>query len=480
MLDPKGANVARVRQSGFSKKTEKGGSSDENSQLIGRSLPHSQEAEEALLACCLMDGPDVLSRCMEEKLPAKAFYSQAHQVIFEALCAIYDDKATVDIIILCEELRNRNQLEEIGGIAYLSDLTNRIETTAHTAHFIEIVREKYLLRRLIRTATGTVEKCFNYDEGGLEAFIEEIEQEIFRISEDRISDSAQPIKESVDGAVKLIHKLIERRGEINGVTTGFIDLDKLTFGLHGQEMIILAARPSMGKTSLALNMAEAAVFPKDKAKEVGCLFFSLEMSAEQLAMRLLTSRAKVSSLRLRDAMLNKDEMKRLANAAMELRAGPLWIDDSGQLTIVELRAKARRVHARHNLGLIVVDYLQLLSGTDNRVAREQQIAEISRGLKATAKELNLPILVLSQLNRESEKEKRKPRLSDLRESGSIEQDADVVLLLARGKEEAEDGSSVMGSYADLIIAKQRNGPIGDIKLTFRGEITRFENFTASE
>jgi len=475
MLDPKGASVAGVRRSDYSKSEDKRRSSENDNQLIGRSLPHSLEAEEGLLACCLMDGPDVLTRCLEQKLPAKAFYSPAHQVIFEALCSIYEDKAAVDLIILCDELRNRNQLEEVGGIVYLSDLTNRIETTAHAGHFIEIVREKYLLRRLIRTATSTVEKCFHYNEEGLEGFIEEIEQEIFRISEDRISDSAQPIKESIDQAVTLIHKLIERKGEISGITSGFIDLDKMTFGFHPQEMIILAARPSMGKTSLALNMAEAAAFPKDKERAVGCLFFSLEMSAEQLAMRLLTSRARVSALRLRDATLNRNDMESLANAAMEMKSGPLWIDDSGHLTIVELRAKARRVHARHNLGIIMVDYLQLISGTDNRVAREQQIAEISRGLKATSKELNVPIVVLSQLNRESEKEKRKPRLSDLRESGSIEQDADVVLLLARPKDASEE-ISVAGDSADLIVAKQRNGPVGDIRLTFRREITRFENF----
>jgi len=233
----------------------------------------------------------------------------------------------------------------------------------------------------------------------------------------------------------------------------------------------------MGKTSLALNVAEAVVLPKkERDKPVPTLIFSLEMSAEQLAMRLLCSRARVSAVRMRESFLNREEMERLAAAALEIKQAPLWIDDSGHLTIVELRAKARRLHARRNLGLVVIDYLQLVSGLDNKVQREQQIAEISRGLKAMAKELGVPVIVLSQLNRESEKEKRQPRLSDLRESGSIEQDADVVLLLARPRD-AKDDFSVATDRADLIVAKQRNGPVGDIRLTFLREITRFENFT---
>jgi replicative DNA helicase len=466
----------RIDQSALSSEDRRRGSS-EPLPVAGRTLPHSDEAEAGLLACCLLDDSDVVARCQEQKLTAEAFYNPTHRLIFESICRIYDDKSSVDLILVCEDLKDRDQLEEIGGAAFVSELTNRIETTAHAVHFIEIVREKYLLRRLIRTATQTVEKCFNFAHEGLETFIEEIEQEIFRISEDRFSESAQPISESVGQAVKIIHRLIERKGELSGLTSGFTDLDKLTFGFHPQEMIILAARPSMGKTSLALNVAEATVLPKkERDKPVPTLFFSLEMSAEQLAMRLLCSRARVSAVRMRESFLNREEMERLAAAALEIKQAPLWIDDSGHLTIVELRAKARRLHARRNLGLIVIDYLQLVSGLDSRVQREQQIAEISRGLKAMAKELGLPIIVLSQLNRESEKEKRQPRLSDLRESGSIEQDADVVLLLARPRD-TKDDFSVVTDRADLIVAKQRNGPVGDIRLTFLREITRFENYT---
>lgn len=445
--------------------------------VAGRTLPHSDEAEAGLIACCLMDGADVVARCQELKMTAEAFHNPAHKAIFEAIWAVYEKKSTVDMIMVCDELSTHGRLEEIGGVPFVSEVADKIETTAHAVYFIDIVREKYLLRRLIRAATQTVEKCFNFAHEGLETFIEEIEQEIFRISEDRISESAKPVSESVSEAVKMIHKLIERKGELSGISSGFADLDKLTFGFHPQEMIVLAARPSMGKTSLALNMAEVAVLPRrERDKPVPTLIFSLEMGAEQLAMRLLCSRAKVSAVRMRESFLNRQEMEKLAEAAGEFKYAPLWIDDSGHLTIVELRAKARRLHARQNLGMVIIDYLQLISGLDNRVQREQQIAEISRGLKAMAKELGVPVIVLSQLNRESEKEKRQPRLSDLRESGSIEQDADVVLLLARPRD-AKDDFSVATDRADLIVAKQRNGPVGDIRLTFLREITRFENFT---
>ncbi|RME70479.1 MAG: replicative DNA helicase [Verrucomicrobia bacterium] len=444
--------------------------------LAGREMPHSLDAEAGLLACCILDGVDSISRCLEQKIVPEAFYSPAHRAIYEALLSLNERKAAIDTILLCEELKSAGTLESIGGPAFVIELSNRIATTAHLGHFIEIVREKYLLRRLIKTATSAVERCFNFSQEGLEDFIQEIEQEIFKISEDRYSDSARPIADSVSGAVNIIHKLLERGGELSGLSTGFKDLDTMTFGLHPQEMIVLAARPSMGKTSLAMNIAEAVVLPKkpgQKGKPV--LVFSLEMSAEQLAMRMLTCRARVAAGRLRGGFATREEQERLAQAAVELKTAPLWIDDSGQLNIHELRAKARRLHSRHKLALIVIDYLQLIAGTDPRVPREQQIAEISRGIKILAKELHVPVIVLSQLNRESEKEKRQPRLSDLRESGSIEQDADLVLLLARPKD-AKDDFSVATDHADLIIAKQRNGPVGEVRLTFLREITRFENF----
>ena len=445
----------------------------------GRSLPHSLDAEKGLLGCCLLDPAEVISRCEAMKLPVEAFYSPANQVIFKTASDTFQEKSILDAKVLAEELNNLGKLDEVGGPVYIADLATQIETTAHANYFLDIVREKYLLRRLISVSTNTVQRCFEpQQDGGMDTFLDQIEKEIFAIADNRVADTSQSIKDSVNQAVKLVQKLIAGRGELAGLSSGFVDLDKMTFGLHPQEMLVLAARPSMGKTSLAMNIAEHVAMPyKEGKKGQGVLIFSLEMGADQLAMRLLTGKAKVSSQRLREGFVNKEEQQRLAAAASELQRSNIWIDDSGQITINQMRAKARRIFARNkDMGLIVIDYLQLVSGTDPKIQREQQISEISRGIKMLAKELNVPVIVLSQLNRDSEKERRQPRLSDLRESGSIEQDADVVFLLARPKD-ADDGHSVAADTADLIIAKQRNGPVGEIKLTFRREYTRFENYT---
>ncbi len=402
--------------------------------MVGRTPPHSIEAEEYLLSCCLLDGSDSIARCLEAKLPGAAFYSSANRLIYEKLCELYQKNPPVDIAVLAEELKTSRQLESIGGFAYLTQISGRIPTTAQAQYFIEKVRELYLLRELIKVATGAVENCYSY-QGGLEEFIDKVEQDIFRVTQDRVSDAAKPMRESAHEAVNVINKMMMKKGELTGVPSGFKDLDSLTWGFQRAEMIVLAARPSMGKTSFALNIAESAAMPK-KGEGVATLIFSLEMSAAQLALRMLCSRARINMKLLREGLLSKsgNEQAELIKAADEFSKSPLFIDDSSHLSIMELRAKARRVHARHKLGFIIVDYLQLLSPTDPRVPREQQVAEASRGLKALAKELNLPVLVLSQLNRASEKENRAPRLADLRESGSIEQDADVVLMLARPKD----------------------------------------------
>ena len=444
--------------------------------MVGRMPPHSIEAEEYLLSCCLLDGSDSIARCLEAKLPGAAFYSSANRLIYEKLCELYQKNPPVDVAVLAEELKTSRQLESIGGFAYLTQISGRIPTTAQAQYFIEKVRELYLLRELIKVATGAVENCYSY-QGGLEEFIDKVEQDIFRVTQDRVSDAAKPMKESAHEAVGVINKMMMKKGELTGVASGFKDLDALTWGFQRAEMIVLAARPSMGKTSFALNSAEAAAMPKT-GEGVATLIFSLEMSAAQLALRMLCSRARINMKLLREGLLSKNgnEQAELIKAADEFSKSPLFIDDSSHLSIMELRAKARRVHARHKLGFIIIDYLQLLSPTDPRVPREQQVAEASRGLKALAKELNLPVLVLSQLNRASEKENRAPRLADLRESGSIEQDADVVLMLARPKD-ADEKFQVASDSAELIVAKQRNGPVGELKLTFLRDITRFENFT---
>ncbi|MBS0663259.1 MAG: replicative DNA helicase [Verrucomicrobia bacterium] len=444
---------------------------------LGRTPPHSIEAEEYLLSCCLLDGSDSIARCLESKLPAAAFYAPANRLIFEKLVELYQKNPPVDIAVLAEELKTTKQLESIGGFAYLTQISGRIPTTAQAQYFIDRVRELYLLRELIKVATGAVENCYNY-QGGLEEFIDRVEQDIFKVTQDRVTDGAKPMKDPTHEAMNVITKMMMKKGELTGVPSGFRDLDALTFGFQKAEMIVLAARPSMGKTSLALNIAEAAAIPRRGGEAASTLIFSLEMSSPQLALRMLCARARVNMKLLRDGLLSKNgsEQQELIKAADEFSKSPIFIDDSSHLTIMELRAKARRVHARHKLGFIVVDYLQLLSPSDPRVPREQQVAEASRGLKALAKELNVPVLVLSQLNRSSEKDNRTPRLSDLRESGSIEQDADVVLMLARPKD-ADEKFQVAADSAELIVAKQRNGPVGELKLTFLRDITRFENFT---
>jgi replicative DNA helicase len=367
-------------------------------------------------------------------------------------------------------------IELVGGVGILSRLTSRIESVANARYWLEIVRQKWLLRRLIETATHIVEEAYlNQDQ--MDHFIGDVEERIFSINEDRITDSAQKFDKAVLEADALIHNILTGKQD-GAVTTGYMDIDKMTFGLHNGQMVVLAARPSMGKTSLGMNIAENVAIPiRGDAK--GILVFSLEMPAEQLAMRMMCGRARVSMRRVRDRMISKEEQGNLARETKVLKNGPIWVDDSSGLNILQMRAKARRIKKQNDVSLIIVDYLQLISGTDSRVPREQQISEISRGIKGMAKELNVPVLVLSQLNRSSEKENRQPRISDLRESGSIEQDADVVFLLA-SRQNSEDNSPVpqASRERDLIIAKQRNGPTGSVPLTFIPEFTRFENYTS--
>ena len=444
----------------------------------GRDMPASEEAEQHVLACCLLDGSDTISRCLEARISQESFYWPANQLLFQAILELYQKGQPVNLEVLAEELTTRRLLEQIGGFPYLMQVTGKIPTTAHAGYFIGKVREKHLLRELIRTATGAVEQAYSFT-GGLEEFVDKVEQDLFRVTQDRVSDSAKEIKEAIKEANQVIAKLLMKKGELTGVTSGFKDLDAMTFGFQRQEMIVVAARPSMGKTSFALNVAEAAALPKPgRADPVPTLIFSLEMSSAQLALRMLCARSRVNMKLLRDGLVSRDghEVNALGQAAEEFKKTPILVDDSSNLTIMEMRAKARRIYARKKLGLIIVDYLQLVSGTDSRAPREQQVAEVSRGLKAMAKELDLPVIVLSQLNRSSEKENRTPRLSDLRESGSIEQDADVVLMLSRPKD-SDEKFQTAANVADLIVAKQRNGPVGDLKLTFLQEITRFENFT---
>lgn len=481
--------MSRQEGSSANPAQRKGSRSDNGRHPGDRIPPHNLDAELGLLCSCILDGgSEILTLCVDAKLRPDSFYKLGHQHIFQAMLRLYERGVPIDEIVLAEQMEKEGTLEDAGGRPYLNEIGDAVATSLHAAHWLEIVREKDMIRRLIRTATQTVEKCYTQEET-IEEFLETVEQDIFQISQDRVTESAQHIRGPIEDAVKQIHNLINNQGSSYGIRTGLIELDKLTMGFHPGQMIVLAARPSVGKTSLAMNFAESAVCPapSQHTEPASTMVFSLEMTADQLALRLLTGRARVDSKRVMDGILNSEEQKSLGSAANELKGAPLFIDDSGGLSILELRAKARRLASKlqdNPLQLVVVDYLQLIHGTNSIVQREQQIAEISRGLKAMAKELNVPVVVLSQLNRDSEKEKRRPRLSDLRESGSIEQDADVVFLLHRptASEDQDNGEKGDTGYLpgdveriNLIVAKQRNGPVGEVPLTFRRQYTRFEN-----
>lgn len=448
--------------------------------LSERVSPHSIDAEQALLASCILEGgQESITTCIEAKLIPDAFFKPAHKILYRVLLDLYEEGIPVDEIILGDRLQGRGLLEEIGGHAYLNEVTNRIDTPAHLPHYLKRVRDTSLLRRVIQSSMKAIERAY-HDQDNVDQFLEEVEQEIFKISEARVTDSAKPFRETMEAAVSLVHQMLKSKGMITGVSTGLRDLDRMTFGFQASDMIVIAGRPSTGKTSFATTVIEAAIMGHGKDKKIApTLFFSLEMSAEQLAMRMLCSHARVDMQKLKDGFLPSGAEANLARSAKEMQKSPLWIDDAGHMTVLEMRAKARRIHAQHKLGLVVIDYLQLVSGMDSRMPREQQIAEISRGIKSMAKELSVPVLVLSQLNRESERENRQPRLSDLRESGSIEQDADLVLMLSRKKVDGGEDGFVPSNIAlvDLIVAKQRNGPVGIVTLVYNKNITRFENYT---
>lgn len=440
----------------------------------GRVPPHSIEAEEQLLSACLLDGQDILPRCIEAKIAPASFYVPANCLVFAKLLDLYNAGKPSELHVLAEELKTERQLDEVGGFPYLSRISTRVPTTAGAAYFIEKVRELALLREVIRACTGGVESAYGYT-GGIQEFADKIERDIFAVTQQRVGDSAKLVSDPMKDAMHAFRLMAAKKAPQDGVLTGLADLDRVLFGLKPAEMVVLAGRPSCGKTALALNIAEHAAMPR-RGPGMGVLVFSLEMSSPELCKRLLCARSRVNARLLRQGMVSPQEMAELENAEAEFSRSRLYIDDASSPTVMEIRAKARRVHMRQPLGLIVVDYLQLIAASDKRAPREQQVAEASRNLKALAKELNVPVVVLAQLNRAAEQENRRPRLSDLRESGAIEQDADVVLMLSRPKEEGRE-FQVAAPTMDLAIAKNRNGEVGDIRLTFQSAITRFENYT---
>jgi replicative DNA helicase len=443
---------------------------------VDRLPPHSPDAEQGVLGCIFLTPNDCMGDCITKlKGGSEVFYDLRHQTIFDVLAEMFDKREGIDVITVQQRLKDKSLLEQVGGIAYLSSLQDAVPSAANLPYYLDIVQEKFLLRRMIRVCTEVVGRVYDY-EGEVDALMDEIERDVLRISESRVQSQVSTIKDLVKKAINTIEDFHQRQGMLTGIGTGFTDLDRMTTGLHGGEMIVIAARPSVGKTSLAMNIAEHVAI--DEKLPVGV--FSLEMTTESLVLRMLCSRSRVNLRSIREGFLAERDFPKLTGAAGKLANAPLFIDDSSGISILQLRAKARRMHQQYGIKLFVVDYLQLLHSSSKRAEnRQQEIADISSGIKALAKELNVPVIVLSQLNREVEREKgRPPRLSDLRESGAIEQDADLVGLLYKPTK-GEDEEPVADNEAELInllIAKQRNGPAGeDVHLTFLKPFTRFES-----
>jgi replicative DNA helicase len=437
--------------------------------VLRRLPPQSLEAEESVLGGILLDNTAV-DRVLEF-VRADDFYRESHRRIFRAMLALSERNEPADLVTLSETLRQRGELQDVGGASYLAELAERVPTAANVAHYARIVREKAILRSLISTATEIATAGYQ-DSRDVKDLLDRAEQSIFAISEREVKPAFMRMDALMTQTFKVVEKLHQQKQAVTGVTTGYADLDRQTAGLQPSDLIIIAARPSMGKTAFVLNIAANAALRGG----TGVAVFSLEMSKEQLALRMLCAEARVDLARVRTGHLAPGELGELAQAAHVLISTPVYIDDTPAITVLELRAKARRLSRdpQAKLGLIVVDYLQLMRSSEGKDSREQEISEISRSLKALAKELHVPVIALSQLNRQVENRTPPvPRLSDLRESGAIEQDADVIMFIYR--DEAYNEDSERKGIADIIIAKQRNGPVGKIELAFLREYTRFEN-----
>jgi replicative DNA helicase len=438
--------------------------------LAQRLPPQSLEAEVSVLGGILLEN-EALNRVLEV-IQEGDFYRESHRKIFAAILQLYERNEPADLITLSEVLKKREEFESVGGIEYLNSLVNIVPTAANITYYAKIVKEKSILRKLINRATEIISQGYG-GSGDVDEFLDRAERSIFEISEDRIRPSFYPIKDIIKSSFKTIEKLYEKRQLITGVPTGFAKLDELTSGLQPAELIIVAGRPSMGKTAFALNIAQHAAIEA----QVPAAVFSLEMAKEQLALRMLCSEAKVDAHRLRGGFLSESDWPKLTRAAGNLSEAPIFIDDTPGLTALEMRAKSRRLKKEHNLGLVIVDYLQLMRGRPDSDTREQEISDISRSLKSLAKELNVPVIALSQLNRRvEERGDRRPQLSDLRESGAIEQDADVIIFLYR--DEVYSKSEDNKGKAEIIIGKQRNGPTDKFELAFLDKYTCFENLSS--
>jgi len=437
---------------------------------LEKTLPCNLEAERSILGAILLD--DKAALAVFEKLKPHDFYLDSHRRIFEKMVLLINNSRPIDLVTLKEELQRSNELESIGGAAYLAGLTDGLPRAINIEYYAEIVREKSTLRRLIQISSETMALSYQ-DEEPAQEILQNVEKAIFDIANQQFRSGFSSITPVVSVVFKQIEELSNRKAPVTGLETGFVDLDRMTAGLHPADLIIIAARPGLGKTSLCLNIAEHAAIRKGKTVGI----FSLEMSKEQLVKRLLCSEARIDAHRVNTGYLNKEDWHRLSRASGDLSETKIFIDDSANITVSELRTKVRRLSLEHGLDLIIVDYLQLMSGSSQRYEnRTQEISQISRGLKGIAKDLSAPVIAVSQLSRAVESrtgEHRRPQLSDLRESGSIEQDADVVLFIYR--EDMANPTEENTGLAELIIGKQRNGPTGSIQLAFSKQFTKFDN-----
>jgi replicative DNA helicase len=436
--------------------------------------PQNIEAEQSILSAILIDNNVLLD--VIELLAAVDFYKSAHQKIYSAILDLFDKGEPVDLVTLANRLDEKGQLEDVGGASYLARLVDTVPLAVNAQHYAKIVHSKAALRRLIEKANAIAKRCFK-DEGEVDEVIDFAEASIFEVSDRKSKQAFYPLSKLILQNIETLEEKQGNRSLVTGVPMGFTILDNLTSGLQNSDLIILAARPSMGKTALALNIARNAAIESN----IPVAVFSLEMSKEQLSLRMLCSEARLDSSRLRGGFFSMDDWRRLTDAAGVLSESPIYIDDTPNISAMEIRAKARRLKMDKNIGLVVVDYLQLMQGRGTAERRDLEISEISRALKALAKELNLPVLALSQLNRMLEQRNdKRPRLSDLRESGALEQDADVVAFIYRDEIYNPDENNPKRGTADIILAKQRNGPTGEVTLTFLTTYTRFENIAPEE
>ncbi|WP_333652212.1 replicative DNA helicase [Dissulfurispira sp.] len=446
------------------------GSRDMPGDMIDKLPPQNIEAEQSVLGAIIFDN-EALPKALEV-LSSDDFYKETHRRLYNAMLRLFEKNEPIDIVTLTDYLRRTDELEAVGGISYLSHLANSIPTSANIRYHAKIVREKALLRSLIQAATHITSKVYE-DSLDADEMVDYAERMIFDIADKRTKTSFVSLKDVIKDTFKMIEHLYDKKEAITGVPSGFKDIDELTSGFQPGDLIIIGGRPGMGKTAFALNIAQHVAIDLKEPVAV----FSLEMSKEQLAMRMLCAESMVNASSVRKGFISKQDWPKLTNAAGRLADAPIFIDDSSAITVLEVRAKARRLKMEHGgLSLVVVDYLQLMRSRGNFERREQEISEISRSLKALAKELKVPVVALSQLNRAVEQRgEKKPTLADLRESGAIEQDADVIIFLYRDEIYNKNNPSNKGK-AEIIIAKQRNGPTGTVNLTYLADSTRFVDF----